>query len=117
MTKNEKNIITDEGGLFVFGPWWFVILIMAVVFIASLFKSNNKSNDSTNQVFDYKNTRMLNKPLRIICPHCKMTNLKSAKFCTECGCSLSQRKGIFCPNCGTKNTNESQFCLECGKKL
>lgn len=49
------------------------------------------------------------------CPGCGANNPKTAKFCVECGKSLSV-KGK-CPACGAEVTGKSKFCPECGEKL
>lgn len=112
-----NRILKDEKGYFVFGPLWFVVLVMIIAFIASLLKNNNTKNNVTEQVDDYEKVRQRNKPLNITCHSCGKSNPKSAKFCNKCGISLNDVHGIFCPECGTENSKKAHFCSECGFKF
>ncbi len=47
------------------------------------------------------------------CPICQFENLDSAKYCSNCGASLS----LTCTNCGHKNQPGSKFCNNCGNKI
>jgi class 3 adenylate cyclase/tetratricopeptide (TPR) repeat protein len=47
------------------------------------------------------------------CPHCRMENSETRKFCRECGSILA----ILCPRCNSENLPEDKFCGECGKEL
>ena len=49
------------------------------------------------------------------CPNCGAKNPRAAKFCVECGKSMTQ-KGK-CPKCGAEVSSKSKFCPECGEKL
>jgi len=49
----------------------------------------------------------------VICPNCSSVNEAGAKFCNECGASLSSG----CPNCGAINKPGARFCNECGTAL
>ncbi len=47
-------MINDEKGLFVFRPWWFVIIVMIISIVAGLFRQqNNVPKKSVNLVNDY----------------------------------------------------------------
>ena len=52
----------------------------------------------------------------VLCPTCNAGNAKNAKFCCECGASLTPR-GIACPKCGLENQRDSKFCNQCGAVL
>jgi hypothetical protein len=41
---------------FIFGPLWFVILVMVIGFIFSLFRNNNHKTRNTERVYDYQST-------------------------------------------------------------
>jgi class 3 adenylate cyclase len=47
------------------------------------------------------------------CGNCGHQNPQEAKFCLECGNSLT----VACPNCATTTPPGSKFCLECGTAL
>ena len=47
------------------------------------------------------------------CPHCGTDNVAGAKFCMECGASLS----TSCPACGHATIPGQRFCSECGTAL
>jgi class 3 adenylate cyclase/tetratricopeptide (TPR) repeat protein len=47
------------------------------------------------------------------CPNCQSTNAESAKFCSNCGHSLTQ----VCPNCSAENALDANFCNNCGEQL
>ena len=49
------------------------------------------------------------------CPKCGTDNRDSARFCGECGASLSATIG--CPACGTGNPVGQRFCNGCGRGL
>lgn len=51
----------------------------------------------------------------IICPSCKASNPKQAKFCIGCGQKLAVE--VHCPECGAALVAGAKFCLNCGKKL
>ena len=48
------------------------------------------------------------------CGGCGTVNEESAKFCIECGASLTR---ITCEDCGTENPATAKFCAQCGTKL
>ena len=48
-----------------------------------------------------------------VCPHCAADTLLGAKFCMECGASLS----TSCPACGHTTAPGQKFCSECGATL
>ena len=48
------------------------------------------------------------------CGGCGTVNEESAKFCIECGASLTR---ITCEGCGTENPTTAKFCAQCGTKL
>jgi len=47
------------------------------------------------------------------CPECSAENPEAARFCSQCGGSLTRA----CPNCGTKNNLAANFCSNCGERL
>jgi class 3 adenylate cyclase/tetratricopeptide (TPR) repeat protein len=49
------------------------------------------------------------------CPKCGTENPGAARFCGECGTSLSA--SIGCPDCGTANPGGQKFCNGCGRGL
>ncbi len=49
----------------------------------------------------------------IICPFCKHQNALDAKYCDECGSSLTKR----CSKCNQINDIDAKFCKKCGNKL
>jgi class 3 adenylate cyclase/tetratricopeptide (TPR) repeat protein len=49
------------------------------------------------------------------CPACDHPNREGARFCAECGASLSDP--VSCPRCGTANPAEAKFCDACGQAL
>lgn len=50
----------------------------------------------------------------IVCPSCNSQNPDGAKFCSNCGSSLSPST---CPFCGAKNPPSAKFCIACGKNI
>ena len=48
------------------------------------------------------------------CGGCGTVNEESAKFCIECGASLTR---ITCEGCETENPATAKFCAQCGTKL
>lgn len=46
------------------------------------------------------------------CPKCGHLNDTDAKFCDECGASIS----TVCPSCGQVNDHDAKFCCNCGSK-
>jgi membrane protease subunit (stomatin/prohibitin family) len=51
----------------------------------------------------------------VVCPKCGTANPAGAKFCNNCGSSLSTT--IKCANCGMENKPGAKFCNNCGNKL
>ena len=49
------------------------------------------------------------------CPSCGHLNRDGARFCAECGTSLSEP--LTCPRCGTESPAEAKFCDACGQPL
>lgn len=49
----------------------------------------------------------------IICPKCQFENQSKAKFCSECGTSLTFK----CPVCETENYLGVKFCSGCGNEI
>ncbi|HEY4668118.1 MAG TPA: adenylate/guanylate cyclase domain-containing protein, partial [Anaerolineales bacterium] len=47
------------------------------------------------------------------CPECSAENPEAARFCSQCGHSLTRA----CPNCGTENNLAANFCSNCGERL
>jgi hypothetical protein len=120
MLNGKNGIVNDEmGGFFVFGPWWFVILVMIVVFIASALKSNEVNDKNPEKIYDYDPSKIIDNPLKSPnnCPTCGKNNSLSAKFCSGCGGTLMEDNTVYCPECGGINQRSAKFCQECGKKL
>jgi len=117
----DKKIINNEkGAFFAFGPWWFVIIVMILGFIFSMFNKNkNVRNNNVKQFNDYKPIQKSTKTFKNdnICPQCGETNSITAKFCNGCGNNLNENNGAYCPNCGEKNSINAKFCQGCGKEL
>ena len=55
----------------------------------------------------------LNKSKTIICPSCHSSNEIGAKFCFNCGASLTKT----CLSCGEINDVFSNYCHKCGTKF
>ncbi|MBU0579833.1 MAG: zinc ribbon domain-containing protein [Candidatus Margulisbacteria bacterium] len=53
----------------------------------------------------------------MICSECQTENASNAKFCENCGKTLSQVNNQACPNCGTIFSKEDKFCNSCGSLL
>jgi ribosomal protein L40E len=118
MLNGNNKFINDEKGEFVFGPWWFVILVMILGFIFSLFRNNNHKTKNTERVYDYQsNINSTNNLNTNICPECGKNNSNNAKFCNGCGRSFVDNSDIYCPKCGEKNSRNSRFCQGCGVGL
>ena len=49
------------------------------------------------------------------CPSCGHLNRDGARFCAECGTSLSEP--LTCPRCGTRSPAAAKFCDACGQSL
>jgi predicted amidophosphoribosyltransferase len=45
------------------------------------------------------------------CPRCQRENRPQAKFCKECGASITQS----CGHCGAALSTSAKFCSECGR--
>lgn len=113
-------MINDErGAFFVFGPWWFVIIVMIIALIAGLLKQNDAPRRNVKQINEYRSieespqTRISDK----LCPKCRKINNQSAGFCIRCGSPLTQNLKIYCPICKKENLAEAKYCQECGNKF
>lgn len=53
--------------------------------------------------------------VKVKCSNCGSFNSDTAKFCSECGQSLSKK--TTCPNCKIELEAGTKFCSECGNKL
>ena len=51
----------------------------------------------------------------VYCPSCGAENRDNARFCIQCGASLSSE--LICPSCSTKNPDNARFCLQCGAQI
>jgi len=51
----------------------------------------------------------------VTCPSCGHQNRDGARFCAECGTSLTVP--LTCPSCGAENRPEAKFCDKCGQPL
>jgi class 3 adenylate cyclase len=49
------------------------------------------------------------------CAHCNHKNADGARFCGECGASLT--RDVTCPGCGQANPVGQKFCNGCGQRL
>ena len=49
------------------------------------------------------------------CPNCNALNPADARFCSNCGKRLDDKK--TCPNCQAENAADAKFCSDCGNKL
>ena len=47
------------------------------------------------------------------CPNCQTTNPDGARFCSNCGNTLT----LACPNCSTPYAPGAKFCNNCGHSL
>lgn len=47
-----------------------------------------------------------------ICSNCKKELTDEAKFCSECGSEIKEKK--LCRNCGGELMDDMKFCAECG---
>ena len=92
----HKILKDEKGGFFVFGPWWFVILVMIIGFVVSILRKNDSKAGVLsrfmiiNPFLHWQNMYMDN-----ICPQCGKNNSKSAKFCNGCGGNLIDYPGIL----------------------
>lgn len=50
---------------------------------------------------------------KIACPACGHPNDEDAKFCDDCGASIS----MSCRNCGAVNKGDAKFCDDCGSRF
>ncbi|MEO7667209.1 MAG: serine/threonine-protein kinase, partial [Dehalococcoidia bacterium] len=48
----------------------------------------------------------------MLCPACHYDNPKNARFCNDCGASLTREAA--CASCGAANPAGAKFCSECG---
>src|SRR5205823_14300748 len=49
------------------------------------------------------------------CPRCHYANADGARFCGECGASLT--RDVTCAGCGQANPVGDKFCNRCGQRL
>jgi ribosomal protein L40E len=120
MHKNRNGIMKDEmGAFFVFGPWWFVIIVMVLGVIVSMFRNNNPKNNNVKQFTDYEPVENSTNTIENynICLNCGKKNSVNAKFCNGCGDSLNANNYRFCAECGEKNSINAKYCKECGNEL
>ncbi len=116
--NGNNKFINDEQGAFIFGPWWFVILVMVLGFIFSLFRNNNHKTKNNKHIYDYQTKiQSQNRLNNNICPECGKNNSNNAKFCNGCGRSFVDNSDMYCPKCGEKNSINSKFCHSCGTEL
>ncbi|MBO5378994.1 MAG: zinc-ribbon domain-containing protein [Clostridia bacterium] len=47
-----------------------------------------------------------------ICSNCKKELIDEAKFCSECGLEIKEKK--LCQNCGGELKDDMKFCVKCG---
>ena len=47
-----------------------------------------------------------------ICSNCKKELIDEAKFCSECGSEIKEKK--LCQNCGGELRDDMKFCVQCG---
>lgn len=93
------NFVDDErGAFFVFGPLWFVILVVILAFIFGAIRNN--SNNST-----YRNSSLYPRSRAPI----KNTSNKSN--------GLLLYNGIQCLNCLTMNSKDARYCQNCGTRI
>ena len=52
MLTMKNGIMKDEKGFFVFGPLWFVLLVMALAFICSVCGSSEKNMTPTESTLE-----------------------------------------------------------------
>ncbi len=50
------------------------------------------------------------------CPNCGKENTENAKFCIDCGASLSDHN-LRCPRCNSVTTSNSKICPKCGYRF
>src|SRR5918911_202214 len=60
--------------------------------------------------------------VQVRCGNCGTLNSENAKFCSNCGQTLSPAPApagavVACPNCGTQNAATAKFCSNCGTSL
>jgi membrane protease subunit (stomatin/prohibitin family) len=60
--------------------------------------------------------------IQVRCPQCHALNAENAKFCNNCGQSLSPAPApvgatVTCANCQTSNAATAKFCINCGQPL
>lgn len=96
---------------FVFGPLWFVILVVVIVFIINALKSN--PNNGSNYNHRSNNLQVGNNPtMNDISPNpSEETNTISTKQ------GLLLYNGRQCLNCLTMNDKEYIYCKNCGTKI
>ena len=60
--------------------------------------------------------------IQVRCPQCHALNAEAAKFCNNCGQTLSPAPApvgatVTCPHCQTQNAANARFCTNCGQSL
>jgi len=74
--------------------------------------------NSTHGIGSVMNTQAISQPPAAetsrVCNACGYTNLKTAKFCNNCGGKVGYPT---CPKCNDENPPEAFFCDSCGEKL
>ena len=53
---------------------------------------------------------------QVTCPKCNAANTREAKFCNECGTTLSVAQTVPCVKCAAPLQPGTKFCNECGAK-
>lgn len=54
-------------------------------------------------------------PTTPVCSRCGRTNDADARFCSQCGASMTTAKA--CPGCSHENDADARFCDNCGRAL
>ena len=75
----------ERGAFFVFGPLWFVVLVIIIYIIYSAAKGN--TNRSTHRRTNY-NPNGLSYLNGRQCSNCLTMNTRQAKYCQNCGTQL-----------------------------
>ncbi len=52
--------------------------------------------------------------IKVKCPHCGALLAEDAKFCKECGKSVTPAEKTNCGKCGAQIKEDAKFCRECG---
>lgn len=77
----------------------------------------NKAVPATGAAIPQKPNTGANQTI-VICPRCKMSLTDGAKFCLDCGLSMTQTQEATasCKKCQTPLVNGAKFCYVCGEK-